>query len=402
MFELCIVIAAFAVLYYRADYIISSAASTGSLDGPGDHSEAPTDKSTPPVHFPSRKIVHHSNPPPTHHHNAPQQPTVCPVCYPPPPKVFAPIDPNPKYVAPVHSRDCPMQPRWVYSRRPKSNATAHNSGPHRFTTDDLIDLRQIHPGDPDFNPTAPFITSAPTPPTPTFPSAHTTIPPPSTPLHTFPSQLPHQLHLTPTYPLTPNTAPSYPSYLHAYQSPSTTIVPTTTYQVDVANQYEPLSEVVQPDTPQPTSFAMEVEVAPSSFPITDTGAMDVEPANPPTQESGIGAMDVDPIPLPTLTTEIADMEVESDPMVIVEEDLTMIDATVSMDDGEDNILVDLESLMDYDEDVIFTDAEASIDGEDVVMTDEDLETEVDGVWRQLAELTISDTPELDGAMVIWD
>ncbi|KAG8986642.1 hypothetical protein FRB93_005207 [Tulasnella sp. JGI-2019a] len=236
MLELCVLIITFAALYYHSDSFIPIVAAV-PLSEPGDHIEAATDKSAAPTHLPPPEIIlHHKSSSSTYHYNASQESTVCPVCYPSPPRVFAPIDPNPKYVPLVHSRNCPMQPRWVYSRRSQSNTTVHRTGPHRFTTDDLIDLRQVHPGDPDFNPTAPFITSAPTQPTLT---TYTTTPTTYTPDSISTLHFPHQLRSTPTHLLPPYLTRSH---LPHPPNPNFTLPAISTaaaHQVDIVSQYEP-------------------------------------------------------------------------------------------------------------------------------------------------------------------
>lgn len=194
MLDLLIFIVAFAVLYYSISTIVSFA-SVITLDGSGDHFEATVeDKYTPSTPFYSPEVTYRNDPPPrAHYNNTYEQPARCPVCYPPPPRVFVSLDPNQKYVRPVHSRDCPFQPvstnfsvsisvtyhrsnerpailpglqRWVYSRRDKSIPTEYNSSSCGFTTDDLIDIRQVYPGDPDFDlaalPTTSILTHIPT------------------------------------------------------------------------------------------------------------------------------------------------------------------------------------------------------------------------------------------------
>ncbi|KAG9002148.1 hypothetical protein FRB93_011774 [Tulasnella sp. JGI-2019a] len=359
MFELCILLVACGALYYHAD-IIGTSVSAVPLDGPSDHSQAATDDPAAPVHILSPQITYNIKPaPPTYHYDAPQQSIICPICY-PPPRVFPPINPNPKYVPLVHSSDCPMQPRWLCSRRPQSNTTAHNASPHRFTTDDLIDLRQVHRGDPDFDPTAPLVSSSRTRPIPT-------------PYNPFTSQLPN-CRPTSAHPhTTPPITNSYPSYLST-SNYTPTPANNPARQISVLKQDEPLLEVVQPH------LAMDVDSAPPSRWMDISSPMEIEPAPTSTLTADMVAMDVESVPAATSTTDILgtesfdlmeDIIVNGAAASIVEEEIRMIDPTTSIEYDEDTDLVNPEDTMDYDEDVVFADA----DDDDVIMADEDLDAE---------------------------
>ncbi|KAG9002153.1 hypothetical protein FRB93_011779 [Tulasnella sp. JGI-2019a] len=389
MFELCILLVACAALYYHANSITTSVSAV-PLDGPGDYSKAATDNPAIPAHIPSPQVTHHTKPaPPTYRYNAPQQSTICPVCYPPPPRVFPPINASTKYVPLVHSSDCPMQPRWVYSRRPQSNPTAQNASSRRFTTDDLIDLRQVHRGDPDFDPTAPLVSSSPTRP---IPIPHTTTPP-RAPYNAFTSQLPNHRPL-PAYPRTPTITNPYPSPL---STPNYTFTPANNpaRQTSVLKQDEPHFEVVHP------YVAMDVDSAPPLRSM-DISPMEIEPAPKSPSTTDMVAMEVEFVSPATSMGDIPeDIIVDDATTPIVEEDINMIDHTTSIEYDEDTGVVNPEDLMDYDEDVVFTDAE----DEDVIMADEDsdVETRVERVCQQLADLSIADASALDDdAMVIWN
>ncbi|KAG9012051.1 hypothetical protein FRB93_002194 [Tulasnella sp. JGI-2019a] len=395
MFELCILLATLAAFYYHADSIATSVSAI-PLNGPGDHSKAAMDDPAFPAHIPSPQIMHNTKPaPPTYRYNTPHQSTVCPVCYPPPPRVFALVNPDAKYIPLIHSSDCPMQPRWVYTRRPQSNSTAQNASPHRFTTDDLIDIRQVHRGDPDFDPTAPLVSSSPTRP---IPIAHTTTCPPA-PCNPFTSQLPNH-RSSPTYPHTPPITNPYPSYP---STPNYTLTPVNNpaHQISVLEQDEPLfKQVVQP---HPILLAMDVDSAPPSTSMDISSPMEIESAPISTLMTDMVSMEVESVP-PTSTTDIPDTEdiiVDDATALIIEGDISMVDPTASIEYDEDTDVVSLEDIMDYDEDVVFTDAE----DEDFVMADEDSdeETQVAGVCQQLAELSITDASALDDdTMVIWN
>ncbi|KAG9002151.1 hypothetical protein FRB93_011777 [Tulasnella sp. JGI-2019a] len=403
MFELCILLVACAALYYHVD-IIGTSVSAVPLDGPGDHSQADTDDLAVPVYTPSPQITHHIKPaPPAYHYDAPQQSTTCPICYPPSPRVFPPINPNPKYVPLVHSSDCPLQPRWVYSRRPQSNPTAHNASPYRFTTDDLIDLRQVHRGDPDFDPTAPLVSSSPARP---IHIAHT-ITPPLAPRNHFISQFPDR-RPTSTYAHTPPITNPYPSYP---STPNYTPTPANNpaHQTSILKQDEPLSEQVLQH--RPIWHAMDVDLAPPSTPIDISSPMEIEPAPTSTPTTDTVAMEVESIPPATSMTDIipdtesfnsmGDIIMDNMTTSIIDEDINMTDPSTSIEYNEDTDLIDPEDVMDYDEDVIFTDVE----DEDSIMVDEasDAKTRLEGVCQQLAELSIADVSALDDdAMVIWN
>lgn len=58
----------------------------------------------------------------------------------------------------------------------------------------------------------------------------------------------------------------------------------------------------------------------------------------------------------------------------------------------------------FDEDIVLLDAESSIDLDDAIVVDEDLngENQVEGVRHWLAGLTIADAPALDDSAIICD
>ncbi|KAG8986645.1 hypothetical protein FRB93_005210 [Tulasnella sp. JGI-2019a] len=121
---------------------------------------------------------------------------------------------------------------------------------------------------------------------------------------------------------------------------------------------------------------IEVEVAPSSIPVTGTGAMNVGSANPPTRETNTVTMDLELARLSTQKTRVADIEVES---------LFYHSRCYGLNRRQqchNNTLVHPEDLIDYNEDNILSDVE---DKDSIMVNDDsDVESQVDGVCQRLA------------------
>ncbi|KAG9001599.1 hypothetical protein FRB93_012025 [Tulasnella sp. JGI-2019a] len=389
MFELLVLVAAIAFLYYGNDSVVSFT-SRASVEGPVAPMDktlapapAPTPTPSPPVY--SSTITYHSESSPRTHFNyaCEQSASPCPVCYPPPLRVFAPIDRNPKFAPHVHSSDCPMRPRWVYSRRNKTIPAMHNPTPGGFTTDDLVDLREVHSNHPDFDHTAPFIREV----ARDIPIINIPPPPPLSPYtaHNFSTP---QSTPPPSTPTTPQPTSPYPPYIPAPYRKPTTIKAAANRIGVVHGRNEPHFE---PATLQLASSAMDVDAIPPSFTTDEIVAMEVDTAflsTPSTWATGVISMEVEPTPLPTST-----MNTESSDLF--NEDIILADATASIDD-EDIVLVDVEAPFDDGEDAMI------VDDEDVTMAEGDLDAEsgMNGISRALAALAIADASDSDVVMVI--